>query len=197
MEGRRLEKGKKSLIARSVEYLSQSGLVISGIFVLAMAFSSTYGVARRYLFHDPEPYSYEVSTILLIWCFVLSVAALQYQKRHIRGDFLLSRLPKSVQYFIDNLLAPILGLLCAFILCWKGIPGAMFSLSIGEVSSSSWKEPVFPVKILIPIGFGMLCIVTIYQIYEGFAGLRKKVTGKGNEKDAITKSSVNTSKGGN
>jgi TRAP-type C4-dicarboxylate transport system permease small subunit len=197
MEGRRLEKGKRNIISLTVEYISRVGLVISGVFVLAMAFSSTYGVARRYIFHNPEPYSYEVSTILLIWCFVLSVAALQYQKRHIRGDFLLSRLPKNVQYFIDYLLAPILGLLCAFILCWKAIPGAMFSLSIGEVSASSWKEPIFPTKIVIPIGFGMLCIVIIYQIYEGFAGLRKKVTGKGSEPDTTTKSSVDTAKEGN
>ncbi len=192
-----MEKEKKNLIARSMEYLSQGGLVISGIFVMAMAFSSTYGVARRYIFHNPEPYSYEVSTILLIWCFVLSVAALQHQKRHIRGDFVLSRLPKSVQYFIDNLLAPTLGLLCAFILCWKGIPGAMFSLSIGEVSSSSWKEPIFPVKIVIPVGFGMLCIIIIYQIYEGFAGLRKKVTVKSSAPDATTKSMVKTTEEGN
>jgi TRAP-type mannitol/chloroaromatic compound transport system permease small subunit len=127
-------------------------------------------VARRYIFDSPEPYSYEVSTILLIWCFVLSVAALQWQERHIRGDFVLSRLPKNAQYFIDHLLAPLLGLLCGVLLCWKGIPSAMFSLSIHEVSSSVWKEPIFPVKIMIPIGFGMLCLVLVYQVYKGFAG---------------------------
>jgi len=161
-----------------MDFLSRYTLALSGIFILAMAFSSTYGVGRRYFAHNPEPYSYEVSTILLIWCFVLSMAAVQFQERHIRGDFVLNRLPKMAQYVIDQMLAPVLGLMCAVLLTWRAIPGAMFSLSLGEVSPSAWKEPVFPVKIMIPIGFGILCVILVYQVYRGFAGLRSHLAAR-------------------
>ena len=173
-----METEKQSPVFRTIDRLSRYALALSGIFVLAMAFASTYGVGRRYLLRSPEPYSYEVCTILLIWCFVLAMAAIQMQQRHIRGDFVLSRLPRKVQYVIDYLLAPLLGLLCAVLLTWKGIPGATFSLSIGEVSSSAWKEPVFPVKIVIVIGYGFLALVTLYQVYRGFARLRSQMSGQ-------------------
>ena len=62
------------IMDRILERVSDLGLVISGILILVMSLLSTYGVGRRYLLHSPEPYSYELSTILLVACVVLAVA---------------------------------------------------------------------------------------------------------------------------
>ncbi len=158
----------------SLGFLSRGLLTLSGIMILLMAFAATYGVARRYLMRDPEPYSYEIGMMLLLWCFVFSVAELQRQNRHLRGDFILSRLPQGLQLFINNLLSPFLAAMCSLVLAWKGWDAALFSLQIGERSISSWSEPLFPVKVMIPVGYGFLFVVAMTQIFQGMILFRKR-----------------------
>lgn len=165
---------KTSRVVDIIGHISQGLLAVSGIMILLMALASTYGVARRYLLHNPEPYSYEISMMLLLWCFVLSVAALQKQERHLRGDFILNRLPKSFRFFVNGLLSPALAVLCSFVLAWKGWESAMFSLKIGERSMSAWSEPLFPVKVLIPVGYGILFLVAVTQLLQGIFSLIRK-----------------------
>jgi TRAP-type mannitol/chloroaromatic compound transport system permease small subunit len=160
-------------IIRIIGLLCNGMLAVSGVMILLMAFAATYGVARRYFLHSPEPYSYEISMMLLLWCFVLSVAALQKQERHLRGDFILSRFPPGLQFFINHILAPGLAVLCGLMLVWKGWAAAMFSLRIGELSMSSWAEPIFPVKLLVPVGYGVLLIVAFMQFFQGLFLFRK------------------------
>jgi len=162
---------QESRITAVVGAVSQGLLAVSGLMILCMAFAATYGVTRRYLLHNPEPYSYEISIMLLLWCFVLSVAALQHQQRHLRGDFILNRLPRPLQFFVNALLSPILAVLCSAVLAWKGWEAAMFSLRIGERSMSAWGEPLFPVKVVIPVGYGILFIVALIQLFQGIHAL--------------------------
>ena len=157
-----------------IGFISRGLLAVSGVMILLMAFTATYGVARRYLLHSPEPYSYEIGMMMLLWCFVLSVAELQRQERHLRGDFILSRLPQNLQFFINHILAPVLAVFCSAMLAWKGWDAAMFSWKIAERSISSWSEPLFPVKVMIPVGYGFLLIVAIAQFLQGIFSLGKK-----------------------
>jgi TRAP-type mannitol/chloroaromatic compound transport system permease small subunit len=181
---------KGSQIIAAVEFVSGGLLAVSGIMILLMAFASTYGVARRYLMRSPEPYSYEISMMLLLWCFVLSVAALQNQQRHLRGDFILNRLPGQFRFFVNGILSPALAVLCSAILAWKGWEAAMFSLKIGEHSMSAWAEPHFPVKIVIPVGYGFLLVVAVTQFVLGMHTLVHKIRKKG---DAGYNGTVGTS----
>jgi TRAP-type C4-dicarboxylate transport system permease small subunit len=155
--------------------ISRALLAISGVMILVMTFTATYGVVRRYLLHNPEPYSYELGMMMLLWCYVLSVAEVQKQERHLRGDFILSRLPQGFQYFISRILTPMLAVFCSAMLAWKGWDAALFSLRIGERSISSWSEPLFPVKIMIPAGYAVLFVVAIVQLLQGiFAPVKTK-----------------------
>jgi len=173
---------KGDRIISTVIFISRGLLAIAGIMILLMAFSATYGVTRRYILHNPEPYSYEISMMLLLWCFVLAVAALQQEERHLRGDFILNRLPKNFRFFVHRILSPALAVLCSCALTWKGWEAAMFSMAIGERSNSAWAEPLFPVKILIPIGYASLFLVAITQLSMGIYSLRQKFREGGGNK---------------
>jgi TRAP-type C4-dicarboxylate transport system permease small subunit len=155
-----------------VERVSHLFWVISGTLIVVMVFTATYGVIRRYAFNDPEPYSYEISVICLLWSFVFAVAELERQGRHIRVDIISGRLPEVAQNVILNIIAPIAGLFVCVILTWKGWNTAWFSLQINEVSSSAWAVPLFPVKVIVPIGYGLLCLVLIIRLYRGIASLK-------------------------
>ena len=153
-------------------------LVISGILILIMAVLSTYGVGRRYLIHSPEPYSYEISTMLLVACVVFALAALQRHKRHLRVDFIAILLPETLQKVLVDIFTPVLGLFFVAIITWKSWDNALYSMSIGETSQSSWEEPLFPIKFLVPIGMGLLCLVLAAQLTRGVASLARFINEK-------------------
>jgi TRAP-type mannitol/chloroaromatic compound transport system permease small subunit len=168
----------KSMPERVVDKASHVFLVLSGILIVIMMFTATYGVIRRYAFHNPEPYSYEISTMFMVFTFVFAISAVERLDRHIRVDFISSRLSERSQHIILNIIAPIMGLFFVFILTWQGFDVAFFSLKIGEVSSSSWGEPIFPVKIMVPIGYTLLFLVLLTRIYKGLILLKKIPRGK-------------------
>ncbi|MFH1647247.1 MAG: TRAP transporter small permease subunit [Chloroflexota bacterium] len=166
-------------IDRFIEGASHAFLVLSGILIVVMMFTATYGVARRYAFHSPEPYSYEISTMFLLFSFVFAVSAVERLGRHIRVDFISSHLPERLQHILLNIVAPLMGLFFVFILTWQGLEVALFSLKIGEVSSSTWREPLFPVKIMVPIGYALLLLVILARIYRGISRLTGDRQGAG------------------
>ena len=159
---------------RVLDRVSNFFAVLSGILVLLMAFTASYGVIRRYLFRSPEPYSYELSTMFLLWTFVLALAYLEKLDGHLRVDFFVVLLPKKLRLFLLNVVGPLLGLVFCSVLTWEGWTVAMYSLEIGERSMSVWAVPLFPVKILIPAGYGLLCLVLVLKIIRGFLNFGKR-----------------------
>ncbi len=156
---------------RIIEKASHVFLVLSGVLIVIMIFTATYGVTRRYVFNSPEPYSYEISTMFLLFSFVFAISAVERLNRHIRVDFISSHLPERTQHVILNIIAPIMGLFFAIMLTWKGVEVSLFSLQIGEVSSSSWREPLYPIKFMVPLGYTLLVLVLLGRIYKGFTSL--------------------------
>jgi len=150
-----------------IERVGDWGLVSSGVLILLMSFLSTYAVGRRYLLNNPEPYSYEVSTIFLTACVVFAISGLQRHKRHLRVDFISNYMPGNVQGILLDILGPILALVYVTIITWQSLDNAMYSFNIGETSQSVWEEPLYPTKFLIPIGSFWLVLVLLAQLTRG------------------------------
>jgi len=144
-----------------------------------MGFVVTYGVIKRYVFADPSIYVYELSMMFMISGLVFAVAYVQREGRHLRVDFLSSRMSQATQDIILNLVVPIAGLFYCIVLTWKGWTSAMYSLQIGETSQSIWGEPLFPVRVSIPVGYGLICLVLVSQICRSIAALKSRITKKG------------------
>jgi TRAP-type C4-dicarboxylate transport system permease small subunit len=161
-----------------IERASHVFLVLAGALIVAMMFATSYGVIRRYAFNSPEPYSYEISTMFLLFSFVFAVSAVERLNRHIRVDFVSSRLSESAQNIILNIVAPVIGLYYAVLLTWKSFDTSLFSLQIGEVSSSIWAVPLFPIKVMVPVGYFLLTLVLLTRIYKGITELKNGVKKK-------------------
>ena len=159
---------------RLLEKISKFFAVLSGVLTLLMAFTASYGVIRRYIFKSPEPYSYELSTMFLLWTFVLALAYLEKLDGHLRVDFFVVLLPKKIRLFMLNVAGPMFGLVFCSVLTWEGWSVAIYSLKTGEKSMSIWAIPLFPVKIIIPLGYGLLCIVLILKIIRGLLDLKAR-----------------------
>lgn len=172
--------GKKfiQILDRTIERAGYIALLFSGILIFIMAWLSTYGVTRRYALNIPESYSYEISTIFLVACVVFAIAGVQRLGRQLRVDFIAVRLSEGVQDILLNIVGPILALFYVVILVWQSWDAAWYSMVIGEVSQSSWREPWWPTKMTVPVGAGLLCLVLIAQLGRGVTSLIQRI-GKG------------------
>lgn len=163
---RMLDKGLKKIVDVCV--------LLSGLMILAMTFTTVYGVVMRYFFRRPEPISYEIATICMLWGFLLAISFVEWKGEHIRADIFTPLMPKGMVTALNRIVAPILALIYCSILTWKGWTSAIYSLSIGERSMSVWMEPLGPIKIVIPIGYALLTIVVFHVLCHGIAAYGDK-----------------------
>lgn len=160
---------------RVIERAGYIALFFSGVLILVMAWLSTYGVTRRYALNNPESYSYELSTIFLVACVVFAIAGVQRLGRQLRVDFIATRLSEGVQDVLLNIVGPILALFYVVLLTWQSWDAAWYSMVIGEVSQSVWREPWWPTKMAVPVGAGLLCLVLVAQLGRGIATLIQRI----------------------
>ena len=148
-------------------------LLICGILILIMAFLATFGVIMRHAF-NPEPYSYEFSSMFLLFSGVLTVAGVELLDQHVRNDLLASRFPRVMKILIINILAPLLALTFCTVLTWKSLGNALYALDIGQTSQSTWRIPLAPIKFMIPLGFTLLGLVLVSKFVKGINLLRSE-----------------------
>jgi TRAP-type C4-dicarboxylate transport system permease small subunit len=163
---------------RIIERVSYVFVYISGVMALLMACLATYGVIRRYAFNDPEKYSYEISIMFLLVGVVLALPYIQRVERNIRVDFIVNRLPAGAQVVMLEIVFPLLALFYIVPLTWKSWENSWYALQVGERSYSSWAPLVGPIKVMVPICAGLLCLVLLAQFCRGVNSLvqrRKKL----------------------
>jgi TRAP-type C4-dicarboxylate transport system permease small subunit len=166
-----MEKKLQQILNPWIERVSLGFVVFAGSLIVIMDFLSTYGALRRYVFRSPEPVSYEFSCMFLLISFVLAIAAVERQDRLLRCDLLLERFPENVRNIVANIISPILGITFFGIVTWVSFGDALRALEIGQHSLSTWPVPLFPVKLVIPIGYGFLCIVLLVRLFLGLLRL--------------------------
>ena len=77
---------------RVVEKVGDWGLIVSGVLILIIGILTTYGVGKRYIFNDPDPYTYELSIIFLVACILAGLPGIQWNRRNLRVDWIISHL---------------------------------------------------------------------------------------------------------
>ena len=157
-------------------------VVLGGLMTLTMVFVTSYGVVMRYFFRRPEPISYELSTILMLWAFLFGISFVEWRGEHIRADIFTPFMPKAMVKFLHTVVAHFLALAYTVILAWKGWSVAMYSYSIGERSMSVWQEPLFPIKVMVPIGYALLSLVILRNLIKGIAWYFSHEKAEGNAK---------------
>lgn len=169
-----LAKKAGQMLEHLVERASSFCLLFSGVMIVLIGVAVSYAATRRYFFHSPEPYSYEISMMLSVACAAFAISAVQRLRRNIRVDFLVNYLPQAIQAILLDIIGPILALFYVVIVTWQSWRGGWYSLQVGEVSQSIWAVPLFPMKLLVPIGFGLLCLVLVAQLCHGVISLKKR-----------------------
>ena len=75
---------------------------------------------------------------------------------------------------ITNFISPICGLILVIVLVWQGGSDAVHAYQIGQTSMSVWREPLYPIKFLIPIGYSLLGLTLVAKLFYGITSFTSK-----------------------
>jgi len=139
--------------------------------VLLACLISAGNALVRYGFSDSSNAWLEIQWYLFAAMFMLGAPYTLRMNEHVRVDILYGNVSPRAQLWID-LLGGILFLLPATIIIgWMSWPIFVDSFVSGEVSNNAGGLIRWPVKLLMPLGFGLLTLQGISEIIKRIAAL--------------------------
>ena len=164
----------KSLLIAIRDFLDRCDyvlVVVAGIAVLSMMLITSYDVVMRYTFNRPTAWALEVSTYLIPVCVFLAIAYVLRQEGHIRVELLLNNLQPKVRTLL-LLITSFLSLFLFAIGTWMGFKITALSIQRWECSVGTAEILMWPIKLLVPVGFLFLSLQIVSKIFHYIATLR-------------------------
>ena len=112
----------------------------------------TAEVIVRYVFKRPQVWSWEVSIQIIAGLVVLGGGWGLLKKWHVRIDLLWARLPLRKKVMLVLITFPFF-LFAVSIILWQSASAALVSVQFRERFSSYFAPPIYPLKIIVALGF--------------------------------------------
>jgi TRAP-type mannitol/chloroaromatic compound transport system permease small subunit len=145
---------------------------IAGWFGLLAVIVCTVNAIFRYAFNMSSNAWLEIQWYLNAVMFLLVAAWALKRNDHVRIDVIGGRLPRKAQAWID-ILGGLLALLPAsLIIAWYSWPSLVSSYLINEHSSDPGGLIRWPIRLLIPVAFGLLALQGVSEIIKKVAFLK-------------------------
>jgi TRAP-type C4-dicarboxylate transport system permease small subunit len=136
-------------------------------------FSDFFLVIGRFLFNRPIHGVTEITEFFMVSLLYFTLPYTQALKAHINVEiFTLHYSPRN--RLVSGVLTYFLGLFVFALITWQGIKSAADAWKIQEVTFGLLELPLFPAKILVPIGSFFLCSRFVLDIVEGLRKLAQK-----------------------
>ena len=164
-------------VSRAIDRLSAGAGVVASCMVLLACLISAGNAGSRYLFSASSNAWLEIQWQLFAGIFLLGAAQVFRLNEHVRVDLLYGGRSERGKLWTD-----VLGIVLFFFpsilfilyLTW---PYFMVSFRSGEYSSNSGGLLLWPVKLLMPVGFGLLALQGVSELIKRVAALRSDVPG--------------------
>lgn len=146
----------------------------SSLIMAALVVMVCYEVVRRYFFNAPTIWGLELTTFMYGVHFVLGYSYTEYYDGHVRVDIFSSKLPRKIQDILYIVLTIFVTLpLVALLSIWAW-DNAVTSTKIMEKLSSAWAPPIWPVKIMMALGFTFLFLQVLSNLIKRFLSFGQK-----------------------
>lgn len=145
---------------------------IAGWFGLFAVIVCTVNAIFRYAFNMSSNAWLEIQWYFNAVMFLLVAAWALKRNDHVRIDVIGGRLPRKAQAWID-IFGGLLALLpVSLIIAWYSWPSLVNSYLIGEHSSDPGGLIRWPIRLLIPVAFGLLALQGVSEIIKRVAFLK-------------------------
>lgn len=140
--------------------------------VAAATLISALNAVVRYTLGRSSNAWLEIQWYLFAAIFLLAAGYTLKHNGHVRIDVLYGRFPPRVRAWIDILGGLLFLLPLSLLMVWLSWPGLLESLRLGEMSPDAGGLIRWPVRLLIPLGFGLLALQGVAEIIKRIAFLR-------------------------
>jgi TRAP-type mannitol/chloroaromatic compound transport system permease small subunit len=140
----------------------------------------------RYLLNMSSNAWLEIQWYLYSALFMLAAAHTLRRDEHVRIDVIVGRLSRRTQVWLDLFGFLVFLMPVSLLILWYGIPFALESIRSGEVSSNAGGLILWPVKLLVPLGFLLMVLQGLSEIIKRIAYLAGRSDGSDFFKKAST-----------
>ncbi|TFG93635.1 MAG: TRAP transporter small permease subunit [Syntrophobacterales bacterium] len=140
-------------------------------------------VVMRYFFNAPTSWNNELTKMIFGAYAVLAGGYVLLCGKHINVDVVFSHFSERVQVILKVVTSPLFFFFCGVLLYYGG-SFSWESLTGLETSQSAWDPPVYPVKLMIPLGALLLLLQGIAELIRNvvsFSQVPKLTTAQGME----------------
>ncbi len=148
---------------RSVTWLNDRVGHLVSYLVFFMFLFLLLEVFMRYVMRSPTVWTVELTQMLFGAYAVLSGGYLMAHGAHVNVDIFYSRFPPRIRAVVD-IFTSVLFFLFLIVLLYFGGQLAWESLERLQTSQSAWDVPVYPVKLMIPLGAGLLFLQGVVKL---------------------------------
>jgi TRAP-type mannitol/chloroaromatic compound transport system permease small subunit len=168
------EGGVQALLALSgvIDRLSRYAAAIAAVLVLVSCMISAVNALLRYLFSISSNAWLEIQWQMFAGIFLLGAAYVLQKNEHVRVDLLYAMYSDRGRLWLD-----ILGILfflfpATILIAWMGFGFFWTAFESGERSSNAGGLILWPVKLLMPVGFTLLVLQGLSELIKRIAALR-------------------------
>lgn len=163
-------------LSRGIDRLNVVLGRLAAFLVLAAALISAGNATVRYLLSISSNAWLEIQSYLFAGIVLLGAAETLRRNEHVRVDLLYSNLTERRRLWIDVFGILLFLLPFMLVMAWLSWPIAWRSFQSGEGSSSAGGLPLWPLRMLLPLGFVLLALQGLSEIVKRVAALRGAIS---------------------
>ena len=158
-------------LSRVIDWVNTQIAVIANVLVLLACLISAGNAFSRYLFSESSNGWLEIQWYMFAGMVLLGAPYTLKMNEHVRVDLVYGMVSERTRIWIDIIGGFLFLLPICVILTWFTWPWFMDSWRINEGSSNAGGLIRWPVKLLLPIGFGLMALQGISEIIKRIAAL--------------------------
>ena len=168
------------LLLKIVRWLSKGcAWLVSGLLCIVLFMVSIDSIGR-YFFGSPIPGTLELSESVIVMIIFLTIPFCEMTSGHIRVTFIIDKMPEKSRMWLNNTIN-ILAIVYFSLLCWRSWLIAWYSWSIRETSWGSYPIPLYPAKLSVSIGSGLMAIYLLLILIDSFLSTNLEPPASSNE----------------
>jgi TRAP-type mannitol/chloroaromatic compound transport system permease small subunit len=159
-------------LSRGIDRLNMVLGRLAALLVLAAALISAGNATLRYLLSLSSNAWLEIQSYLFAAIVLLGAAEALRRNEHVRVDLIYSNLSARKRLWIDAFGILLFLLPFVAVMTWLSWPIAWRSFQNGEGSTNAGGLPLWPMRMLLPLGFGLLGLQGLSELVKRIAALR-------------------------
>jgi TRAP-type mannitol/chloroaromatic compound transport system permease small subunit len=137
-------------------------LILPGILILS------WEVVSRYVFNNPTMWAHGTTQRIFATYYILAGAYVLKHNQHVTVDIIYNRLSLRTQAIL-SLIGSIFFFIFCGVLLWKGMDFAWTSMSMLEPDETPWRAPLYPFKMMIPLGAFLILLQGLAKFVRDLA----------------------------